>query len=258
VSEDARAAWQRAAIMRGAEVALLSAAMPGTAVRRNVTPLPTPPCPTCPGARAGPGGDSAFPSAGNRGAAATAAAGRGGRGGRGGGPGLRLNREPAALTRLAATGGEVGARATAVLARVEWPGKPGAAAPVAPLTKDEQQRFDSGREIYRSVCQACHQPDGRGQEKVAATLIGSELALGAPGIPVRILLNGKEGNVGLMPPIGQSFTDDQIAAVLTYIRREWGQAGAPVDAETVKTVRAQTAGRARPWTNDELTALARQ
>jgi mono/diheme cytochrome c family protein len=73
---------------------------------------------------------------------------------------------------------------------------------------------------------------------------------------VRILLNGKEGSVGLMPPIGQAFTDDQIAAVLTYIRREWGQEGAPVEAETVKTVRGETAGRARPWTNEELAALA--
>jgi mono/diheme cytochrome c family protein/glucose/arabinose dehydrogenase len=255
-SDGTRGASDRAAILRGAEIALLGAAMPGTAPRRNVTPLPTPPCPTCPGARAGPGGDSAFPSTGARGGAAAVAAGRGGRGGRGGGPGLRLNREPAALAALAAQGGDLGPRAAGLLARIEWPGKPGATAPLAPLSPDEQQRFDNGREIYKSICQACHQPDGRGQEKVAATLIGSGLALGPPGIPVRILLNGKEGPVGLMPPIGQSFTDDQVAAVLTYIRREWGQTGAPVDADTVKTVRAQTAGRTRPWTNDELAALA--
>ncbi|MEO8077128.1 MAG: c-type cytochrome [Acidobacteriota bacterium] len=253
-ADAARDAWQRAAMMRGAEVALLGAGMPGTA-RRNVTPLPTPQCPTCPGARAGPGGESAFPP-GARGAAPGAAAGGGGRGGRGGGPALRLNREPAGLSALSARGGDFGPRAAGLLARIEWPGKPGAAAPIAPLTPDEQQRFDSGREIYKSVCQACHQPDGRGQEKVAATLLGSPLALGPAGIPARILLNGKEGPIGLMPPIGQVFTDDQIAAVLTYIRREWGQAGAPVDAETVKTIRIQTAGRARPWTNDELVALA--
>jgi len=60
-----------------------------------------------------------------------------------------------------------------------------------------------------------------------------------------------------MPPVGQVFSDDQIAAVLTYIRREWGQTGTPVDAATVKAVRAATADRTRPWTNDELTALAK-
>ena len=59
-----------------------------------------------------------------------------------------------------------------------------------------------------------------------------------------------------MPPIGSTLDDEQIASVLTYIRREWGQSGIPVDAATVKAVRAATAGRTRPWTNDELTALA--
>jgi len=90
---------------------------------------------------------------------------------------------------------------------------------------------------------------------VAPSLIGSAFALAAPEIPLRILLNGKEGTVGLMPPIGTALTDEQIAGVLTYIRREWGQTGSPVDPATVKAVRQVTAGRTRPWTNDELLEL---
>ena len=120
------------------------------------------------------------------------------------------------------------------------------------MTAEEQQRFDAGREVYRNICQACHQPDGRGQEKLAPSLVGSPLALAAPEIPARILLNGKEGPIGLMPPIGSALNDDQIAAVLTYIRREWGKTGTPVDPATVKDVREQTAGRTRPWTDAEL------
>jgi hypothetical protein len=58
-----------------------------------------------------------------------------------------------------------------------------------------------------------------------------------------------------MSPVGQVFTDEQIADVLTYIRREWGQGGSPVDAGMVKSVRATTAGRQRPWTDAELQAL---
>jgi mono/diheme cytochrome c family protein len=110
--------------------------------------------------------------------------------------------------------------------------------------------------VYRNICQACHQPDGRGLEKVAPSLIGSVLALAAPDIPARILLNGKEGPVGLMPPVGSVLSDEQIAGVLTYVRREWGQAGSPVDVAAVKTVREATAGRTRPWSHDELLALA--
>ena len=115
-------------------------------------------------------------------------------------------------------------RAAALIARVEWPGKPGTVA-VTPLTPAEQQRFTAGQEVYRNVCQACHQPDGRGMDKIAPTLVGSAFALANPDVPVRILLHGKEGTVGMMPPVGQTFTDEQIAAVLTYIRREWGQTG---------------------------------
>jgi hypothetical protein len=59
-----------------------------------------------------------------------------------------------------------------------------------------------------------------------------------------------------MPPLGASFTDQQIAAVLTYIRREWGHGASPVTPALVKDVRAATASRTRPWTNDELAKLA--
>ena len=159
---------------------------------------------------------------------------------------MRLNTEPTALSALATTGDDLGSRAARVLARIEWPGKPGATAPLAPLTAEEQRRFDAGRDVYKNICQACHQPDGRGQERVAPSLVGSALALASPDIPARILLNGKEGPIGLMPPIGSVLSDEQIAGVLTYIRREWGQPGSAVDPATIKSVRELTAGRTGP------------
>ena len=241
VADANRPLWQRSALLRGAEVALLGATMPGTLARRGGPALPAPPCPTCQGARGGPGGAYAFPQV----PASPPVARR---------P-TRLSKEPATFAALAATTTDLGPRAAEVLKRVEWPGKPGAAAPIPPLTPDEQQRFDAGREVYRNICQACHQPDGRGQDRVAPSLVGSPLALASPDIPARILMNGKEGPIGLMPPVGFTLSDDQIAGVLTYIRREWGQDGTPVDAATVKQVRTMTAGRTRPWKHDELMAL---
>jgi hypothetical protein len=50
-------------------------------------------------------------------------------------------------------------------------------------------------------------------------------------------------------------SDDQIAAVLTYVRREWGQAGSPVDAASVREARTAAAGRLKPWTDAELQAF---
>ncbi|MPY91048.1 MAG: dehydrogenase [Luteitalea sp.] len=248
VADESRSRWGRSALLRGAEVALLGAAMPGTtATPRGGTAGPTTalPCPTCPGGRAGPGGAYAFP----RPKADAASAG-----GRGGGPRLQLNREPAALSRLAARRDELGSRATSVLGRVTWPGKAGEAAPT-PLTAEERRRFDAGHEVYENICQPCHQRDGRGGDELAPTLVESALTLAPAEIPVRILLNGKEGAFGLMPPIGSALSDEQIASVLTYIRREWGQVGTSVDPATVKAVRAMTADRTRPWTDDELMVL---
>jgi mono/diheme cytochrome c family protein/glucose/arabinose dehydrogenase len=254
IAEDVRFVWQRSAMLRGVEVSLLGATAPGAPAGRGRGrgrgADPAEPCPTCPGGRAGPGGAPAFqrPTEGE--------AGRGrGRGGASG-PMLKLTREPALSAVAARDTGDLGKRAASVLARVEWPGKPGAAAEVAPLTPAEQQRFNAGREVYQNLCVACHQPDGRGREKLAPTLLGAEFALGSPEIPIRILINGKEGPVGLMPPLGSGLSDEQIAAVLTYVRREWSQTGSPVDPATVKEVRPLTAGRTRPWTADELAKIA--
>jgi mono/diheme cytochrome c family protein len=168
---------------------------------------------------------------------------------------LRLTREPRALIAAEAGGGELASRMRTLLGKLAWPGKTGEADPAPPLAPEEQARFAAGVEVYTNLCQACHQPDGRGQEKVAPPLVGSILALAPAEVPIRILLHGKEGATGLMPPIGGTLTDDQIAAVLTYVRREWGQNGTPVDPARVKAVRATTAGRTRPWTDAELAAL---
>ncbi len=59
-----------------------------------------------------------------------------------------------------------------------------------------------------------------------------------------------------MPPIGAALDDREVASVLTYIRRAWEQSGSPVDPALVAAARARTAGRTRPWTNDELLTLA--
>jgi mono/diheme cytochrome c family protein/glucose/arabinose dehydrogenase len=249
IGDDARAAWKRAAILRGAEVSVAGGQLPGPPPPRGRGPAAgvTVPCPTCEGARGGPGGAYAFP--GVREAQQAPAAGRGGT------ANLRLNRQPAALSAVAAGGGELAPRAAALLARIDWPDKPGARTALPALTPAEQQRFDAGREIYRNICESCHQPDGRGRDRVAPSLIGSDLVLGPSALPARILLNGKEGPVGLMPSLGATLSDDAVAAVLTYVRREWGQTGSPVEPGTIRDVRAGTANRVRPWTNDELQRL---
>ena len=242
VADTARPGWQRSAVLRGAEAALLGAAMPGgggggrgglNAAGRGAG------APATPGARGGPGGTPAFPRVATpRGQASMTA--------------VALSREPALVGVAQSDVGDLGQRATAVLARLSWPGKPNAGPAIVRLTPEEQQRFAAGRELYQTLCAACHQPDGRGREHLAPALVGSELALGPADIAARIVLGGKEGSTGLMPPLGAALSDDQIAAALTYIRREWGHTASPVGPSTVAEVRALSTGRTRPWTNEEL------
>lgn len=245
-ADTARPAWQRAALLRGAEVAVLGMPMPGTPTPARAASSAPVPCPTCPGGRAGPGGSYAFPRPADWPSSA----------GRSNAPVLKLTREPKPLTDLAAATGELSGRTAALLNRVTWPGKAGGANTPRALTPAEQQRFERGREVYRTVCVGCHLADGRGLERIAPSLVGSPFALGPPEIPIRILMNGKEGPTGLMPPLGGALNDEQIASVLTYVRREWGQAAHPIEADEVKTVRSASAGRTRPWTEAELIALS--
>jgi len=243
VADETAPLWQREALMHGAEIGILGAPVPG-----QLPPLPPPPgaaCPTCPGGRQSAGGEYAFawPESANsytRPGTAT--------------PPLRLARAPEAFSRLAAQDTQIGRQAAAVLTRITWPGKPGDEAAPPPLTAIEQQRFDEGRTLFEAMCQACHQADGRGQPGRAASLVGSPLALAASDVPVRILLNGKEGTTGLMPPLGSAMTDAQVASVLTYVRREWGHGAPPVDPALVTRLRATLKSRTRPWTDAELMA----
>jgi mono/diheme cytochrome c family protein len=52
-------------------------------------------------------------------------------------------------------------------------------------------------------------------------------------------------------------TDDALAAVLSYIRREWGNSADPISAADVREIRGATTGRRRPWTDDELARINR-
>jgi mono/diheme cytochrome c family protein len=168
-------------------------------------------------------------------------------------PPIVLPQEPVGLTRLGMTSGEAADLAKSIRGRLMWPGKPSPAVDVPPLNPAEQGRFAAGTEIYNNLCTACHQPDGRGREKVAPSLVESRYSAGPDaGAAIRILLAGKEGAIGLMPPLGTALDDEQIASVLTYVRREWGNSGSTVSPDDVREVRGLTKGRSRPWTDAEL------
>jgi putative membrane-bound dehydrogenase-like protein len=121
------------------------------------------------------------------------------------------------------------------------PGQPNAAA---------ANNSERGRDLFETYCAPCHQSDGGGMERLAPPLRQSALVLGQEDSLIRIVLHGLKGQL-VMPAMG-TLDDQQLAAILTYIRTGWGQTGSPIVAETVGRVRTATEGRRGPWTRDEL------
>jgi mono/diheme cytochrome c family protein/glucose/arabinose dehydrogenase len=167
-----------------------------------------------------------------------------------------LTREPKGLTSLAAGSGELAETAKEITARLTWPGKPAPVDTSRPLTPEEQTRVAAGEQLYLNYCAGCHQPDGRGQQDGASNLVSSKLVTANPQAGIRVLLSGMEGSKGLMPPLGSTLNDEQIAAVLSYIRRAWGHTATPVNPAEVQETRGVTSLRKTPWTTEELERYA--
>jgi mono/diheme cytochrome c family protein len=89
--------------------------------------------------------------------------------------------------------------------------------------------------------------------------VDSEWVLGKPDVAARIVMHGVVGPIKVgsrtwnlaMPPLMQ-LTDEDVAGVLTYIRREWDHNASPVDTKLVTELRAKHKDRFVPWSADEL------
>ena len=131
------------------------------------------------------------------------------------------------------------------------------------LTADEAAQLASGSRHYRA-CSSCHNNDGRGQDGLGPSLVDSPWVLGSPERLAALVLQGLEGPIevhgetwdDMMPgfAVDPRLPDPAIAALLTYVRRSWGNTAAPVPTETVTRVREATAERRDPWTAAELEA----
>lgn len=126
-----------------------------------------------------------------------------------------------------------------------------------PLTADEQTRFAQGQALF-VICAACHGPTGAGTAE-GPPLAASEWLAGPAGRPIRILLHGLDGPIEVagvewdkvMPPL--ALGDAELAAILTYARRTFGEGADPVTPADIAAVRALP--RDRPWTAAELAAI---
>ena len=95
----------------------------------------------------------------------------------------------------------------------------------------------SGEELYAGVCQGCHMPDGKGATGAGAyPSIAGNKTLEAGRHALDVVVNGKRA----MPPFKVMMNDDQVAAVVNYVRTHFGNNYRDaVTAEDVKAVRPE-------------------
>lgn len=141
----------------------------------------------------------------------------------------------------------------------QLPGSGVVAAPkMDPLTLGKMQ--------FGLACISCHMANGEGIPNIYPPLAGSEYVNGIEERVIGIVLHGLTGPLtvegktfsaaampafGQVPHSGYSWSDEKIAAVLTYIRQEWGNKAGPIDTATVTAVREKEADR-KEWTQPEL------
>ncbi|HUD60169.1 MAG TPA: cytochrome c [Acetobacteraceae bacterium] len=102
-----------------------------------------------------------------------------------------------------------------------------------------------GQTVYSTHCAICHAADGRGMPPDYPPLAGNpSIQMESSVNPIRMVLNGgfPPGTAGNpmpygMPPFAQTLSDDEVAAVVTYIRAVWGNRGSAVSARQANELR---------------------
>jgi cytochrome c oxidase subunit II len=83
---------------------------------------------------------------------------------------------------------------------------------------DKAEMIEAGEGIYTSNCSRCHQVTGEGSVDFPALAGNPVVTLHNTSSIVDVVLNGR----GSMPAFRGALTDEEVAAVLTYIRNAWG------------------------------------
>lgn len=121
-----------------------------------------------------------------------------------------------------------------------------------------------GAQVFAARCAACHQANGKGLPGVFPPLAGSSWITGDADTALQIVLHGMNGPIevlgttynGAMPAFAGQLSDEDVGAVLSYARSQWGNAAAPIDTAAAAAARARTTGRSVPWNGPQELAAA--
>ena len=133
------------------------------------------------------------------------------------------------------------------------------------LKGKELELFNAGKVIYgkEGYCTTCHQADGKGLTASGfPPLTANKWVLGSEDRLIKLALKGLLGPIEVsgkkypgqvpMTPFGGLLNDDEMAAVLTYVRNSFGNQGSAILPERVKKVRAATESKQDFYSPDQL------
>jgi mono/diheme cytochrome c family protein len=88
--------------------------------------------------------------------------------------------------------------------------------------------FQPGQKVFEDNCADCHRLNGKGLPGTFPAHDGNPFVVGPPEPVIATVLNGRQGTLGQMPTWKDTLDDQQIAAVITYIRQAWSNRATPV------------------------------
>lgn len=136
--------------------------------------------------------------------------------------------------------------------------------PPAHLSAEAKKQFMLGQEVYNREghCMTCHRGDGNGLPPAFPPIASSPYVTTDTERLIKIVLYGLMGPIEVkgvkfdgqvpMTPFAGMLKDDEVAAVLTFVRNHFGNKAEPITAEQVKAVRAKQPGRTSFYTVEEL------
>jgi len=131
---------------------------------------------------------------------------------------------------------------------------------ILPLSAEDNALGKAGFE----TCKACHGPDGKGiqagDKKMAASMHDSKIVNGDPSVMALAVMKGiKQENSNYMVPMAPletAFPDDaKFAAVLTYVRKNFGNNASAITAEDVAKYRIEWKDYKEPVSRAKLAEL---
>lgn len=167
---------------------------------------------------------------------------------------------PSALAAMARSGdAEVGRLVQQILAAIVIHVE---VATTLQLTAEQRSMVANGARLFGFTCASCHQGHGRGMSGLAPPLRESEWVQGPPARLLHIALRGVRGPIevagqtwNMEMPSHEKLPDDQLAAILSYVRQQFGNGSSLVDTADVAAARQQLAGRPDQFTAAELLQL---